>query len=844
MRVDVLELKGFLRFLDPVRLDLTAVPSGLIAVTGENGAGKTTLLEAVPAALYRTFLSRGDLVDYATGRDSYVDVQLTVEGRGRYRARVNVDGVKRASDAVLEQELADGTRVRVNDGRVSTYDTAVGGHFPTKELLLASAFAAQNKAGSFIALDRKARKGLFMRLLGIERYDAMSATARQAATLVDETRAQIASRGEEAGRTASDAVREALDTEDARLQAVARQAGVERQECHQARERLRIRLAALGTELEAAAAAQSRVATLRAEREARRLEQDALETERQRIQADTDRERAALEARRRADLAAIADEVQRTDAAAERERAEIETARAREVEECRTRIAGNEQIRAKAADIRDAVRRLSALEVEVGALEGAQIADRATASEHRRQLAAWDVRAEQLRRQVAEQTRASDDAALLHVVPCAGAPAYAGCQFLAQATAAAAELPTLTRQIDETRAELDPAVAAGRHALALVERTLADRTLQLEACAQTRAGLLRLTRHADALAAADARIAELTERQQKADEDAARARQAVEVRHAARLQELLVRESASEQACERGVEAAVARQRTREQDRLERLRVLAGVIDRLEGALAAAERDVAGLALAQQQAAEAQGAMAEAQMAWDALTGRLATIAAEQQALARRQTEWTQARARHVELRARVERLTEELLEWQLLAKAFGREGLPVLEIDAAGPTVSALTNDLLAACFGTRFSVDLVTQQPKADGSGLKEAFTVAVTDNTDGSARDIGDLSGGEQVIVAEALMAGIAIYVNQRSPTPVRTCWRDETTGALDTENAQRYVAMLRRCHELGGFNHTWFISHNPDVAACADVQIQVRPYGVAIVYPPFVAAVEGP
>jgi exonuclease SbcC len=70
-------------------------------------------------------------------------------------------------------------------------------------------------------------------------------------------------------------------------------------------------------------------------------------------------------------------------------------------------------------------------------------------------------------------------------------------------------------------------------------------------------------------------------------------------------------------------------------------------------------------------------------------------------------------------------------LEWRDLAKALGKGGLPDLEIDAAGPTISAPTNALLLACFGPRFSIELVTQVEKADGSGMKDEFTVRVIDN-----------------------------------------------------------------------------------------------------------------
>lgn len=177
--------------------------------------------------------------------------------------------------------------------------------------------------------------------------------------------------------------------------------------------------------------------------------------------------------------------------------------------------------------------------------------------------------------------------------------------------------------------------------------------------------------------------------------------------------------------------------------------------------------------------------------------------------------------------------------EWNVLAKAFGREGLPVLEIDAAGPAVSDLCNDLLHSCFGSsRFTVELVTQQPKTDGTGMKEIFELKVHDSEQGGERDLTDLSGGEQVIVDEALKSAIALFVNQQNTFPMETCWRDETTGALDPENALRYIALLRRLQERGGYEKVVFVSHNPDATALADAQLAVADGAVTVRYPPFV------
>ena len=47
---------------------------------------------------------------------------------------------------------------------------------------------------------------------------------------------------------------------------------------------------------------------------------------------------------------------------------------------------------------------------------------------------------------------------------------------------------------------------------------------------------------------------------------------------------------------------------------------------------------------------------------------------------------------------------------WVLLERALGREGIQALEIDAAGPEVSQTCNELLQACYGPRFRVELRT--------------------------------------------------------------------------------------------------------------------------------------
>ena len=65
--------------------------------------------------------------------------------------------------------------------------------------------------------------------------------------------------------------------------------------------------------------------------------------------------------------------------------------------------------------------------------------------------------------------------------------------------------------------------------------------------------------------------------------------------------------------------------------------------------------------------------------------------------------------------------------------------------------------------------------------------------------------ELSGGQFVLVNEAVNLGIAIYiVRQGERIRYETLFRDETVGALDAANGKEYVRMLRRAMDLGGFH----------------------------------------
>lgn len=186
------------------------------------------------------------------------------------------------------------------------------------------------------------------------------------------------------------------------------------------------------------------------------------------------------------------------------------------------------------------------------------------------------------------------------------------------------------------------------------------------------------------------------------------------------------------------------------------------------------------------------------------------------------------AREAHEKAKAIVERIAPmeaDLGTWRWLGRGLGREGVQALELDAAGPRVSELANELLAAAFGSRFAVRFETQAAKADGKGVKETFDVIVVDTERGREGNGEDLSGGEKVIVGEALGMAVGLFHGQAAGVKLGTICRDETIGALDPENGERYISMLRHFLRIGLVHQLLFVCHNPDLISLADAVVEV-------------------
>ena len=167
MRLEKLTIKGLLAFEEAVTLDLRAIPAGsIIAVVGANGSGKSTLMDAAVASLYRALPSRAkSIYDYAHAGGGAIDAEWDIGGVP-VTTRQEFNPTRRTSKAVV---LSGGGPL--TDGKAETFEEWVRTHCPPLDVVLASAFAAQNGQGSFRTLKRTGRKDLFVELLGLQRFD-------------------------------------------------------------------------------------------------------------------------------------------------------------------------------------------------------------------------------------------------------------------------------------------------------------------------------------------------------------------------------------------------------------------------------------------------------------------------------------------------------------------------------------------------------------------------------------------------------------------------------------------------------------------------------------------------
>lgn len=808
MRLESLRIKGLGPFRDELAIDLARDYAGakLIAITGDNGAGKTTMLElGIPGAMFRQTPTRGTLVELATARDAMLEATL-VNGV-RHTIRHLVDGVSGKSEVVVLD--AAGAPV-LPDSKVRSFDGWAVKHLPTPEVLFASIFGAQGADG-FLGMKPGERKAVLLRALGIERLEGLAELAREHAkgfrTRLETLAARMADERERQTGDAAAAKARAGDTLDAADSAV-RTAG----EAVAAAEDAALRVAELHRAVTATIARRNELAAA-ADRLRPKVDDlaervtnnrgllagaDGIRRAAERV-AEIDAARADL-ARQRASITTGANSgAEEGTALADNLRAQQDAAAAKaRGEQARARLANEGEVVAAGKRLPEAEAALA------GATEAVAAAETALAELQGQRLAGADDRIASLRRGLEDISTAEhegDDT----VSPMLVADATLNADDIELEKAA--KLPTELTIAKDTLAAARGVRAS--HELVLQElRKLAARADDVAAA------------HIELAAAIDAyKDAKARGEQAVARRDRARAEQA---ERAAQFTELDRKDEALDLELTPALiaKAALVVHLTTAEARLAELEPQ---LDAAQAELARLDGEVSATPVP-----EFPPPVPDVPVYKKVLEQREADLRAASAAAAvadQRYADEQASVARLAELDGQRAGLDDELADWNRLAADLGRDGLQASLIDAAIPELNHVANELLHEAFGPRFTVDVRTQVLDAKGKRTLETLDVVVIDTEKGREAQAETFSGGERVILQEALSLALTVIACRQSGVERPTLVRDESGAALSEGKAPQWVAMLRRAVDLIGAEHCLFVSHTPATWELADARIHL-------------------
>jgi len=805
MRLESLRIRGLGPFRDEQQVDLTHLGDArVVAVCGSNGAGKSTLNELFPGALYRQCPTRGSLQSLATERESFVEVRI-VNG-APYTVRQTCDAVSGKGESLVMD--GDGTAL-VESGKRKDFDAWATKHLPPPEVFLASQFASQG-SGGVLAMKPGERKAVLLRALGVERLESLAERARtrksSASAQLDTLVARLNDERERGGDVA------ALDAE---LQGVRSSLQAAEQELAGARQALEDSRAAKAA-YDAAMAERGRVAEQRAQigRTMATLKEKNADGE-TRIRNN----RGLVD--RAAEIRAAVERVKELDAVI----ADAQVAYQRAVGEERSTRDAVERLRAEAAAAQKRV---------TDASERAERAEKRLADRERIDAAAASI--DGLREQLA--TAQANESEAENVLEQRRSKRIAGAEDRIEALreglteiAYPTDIALLQDVAVETLAKDDEAIELAR----TLPGDIAAAEQELKAARDRRAVALRALGDAEKLAA---RAADL----ESAEQEIAEARQAA---HDAgqEIGRALAEAQGLSQVADGHADAARKRMAQinaagAEREQAERIAKDAEPLARAEARIAELEARATELRAELEQARTDLAAMPEPSEALPEPAGVAAALS-RAEGLERSNRE-AHARvtvleqslggarasaARVEELEGQRSTLSEELADWTRLAADLGRDGLQALEIDCAGPEISETANTLLHGCFGTRFTVSLDTTKLSADGKKQLEGCEITVLDTLRGREGPAERLSGGERVIVSEALSLALTVVACRRAGVERPTLVRDESGAALDPENGRAYVTMLRRAADMVGADRVLFVSHSAELQELADARIEI-------------------
>ncbi len=186
---------------------------------------------------------------------------------------------------------------------------------------------------------------------------------------------------------------------------------------------------------------------------------------------------------------------------------------------------------------------------------------------------------------------------------------------------------------------------------------------------------------------------------------------------------------------------------------------------------------------------------------------------------------------KHATLSQEVAPMAKELVRWETLAKAFSKNGIPVLILENILPELERIANDILGQMSNGAHALQFITQRDAKSKDSMIETLDIMVTDWA--GTRPFESFSGGEQTRISLAIRFALSELLASRAGSKIEFVVLDEVLSDQSPEFRDLAIEGIKNL--AGRFKKILLISHIPQVQEAFDQRIILSEGGkVEVVY----------
>lgn len=155
-----------------------------------------------------------------------------------------------------------------------------------------------------------------------------------------------------------------------------------------------------------------------------------------------------------------------------------------------------------------------------------------------------------------------------------------------------------------------------------------------------------------------------------------------------------------------------------------------------------------------------------------------------------------------------LQELSQQIDDYQVIAQAFGKNGMQALLIEDAIPEIEQAANDLLSRLTDNQSHIMIESLRDLKSG-GTKETLEIKISDSA--GIRPYEMFSGGEAFRIDFALRIAISKLLARRAGTSLQTLIIDEGFGSQDEEGIAHIMDAIYRIQD--DFKKILIVSHLP-------------------------------